>query len=71
MKSLIECILAIAFWFIVMLIGGVMESDLSFSDTILWICGLFVALILDIVALNALCPSEAPQTPQSAEYDNK
>lgn len=73
MKSIIECILAIAFWLIVMLIGGVMESDLSFSDTILWICGLFAALFLDIVALNALCPSEAPapQTPQSAEYDNK
>ena len=73
MKSIIECILALAFWLIIMLMGGVMESDLSFSDTILWIGGLFVALFLDIAALNALCPSEAPasQTPQSAEYDNE
>lgn len=73
MKSIVECILALAFWLIIMLMGGVMESDLSFADTILWLGGLFALLLVDIAGLNALLPEEAPasQTTKIAEYDNE
>ncbi len=74
MKSVIETILALAFWIIIMLIGGVMESDLSFGDTILWIGGLFAALLADIAGLNALIEKKEATTKdivKQAEYGNE
>jgi len=54
MKTILEALLSMSLMFILCLIGGVMESDLSLMKTILWIAGLFVLLLAAVAGLGAV-----------------
>lgn len=74
MKAIIENIAAIGVWIIFMLFAGVMESDLSFKETIIWIVALFAALFVCIAVLGGFKEDSRTNVPleaNKAKYGNE